>query len=83
MLVRFSGYPYHEFSSVIGVIEYLSDFPVGDSLFFVKVHFPDGLTTNYGQVLPPANGMEGEAEIITQDMRLLKRVYNNLTKELR
>ncbi|MEO9886568.1 MAG: HlyD family efflux transporter periplasmic adaptor subunit [Balneola sp.] len=82
VLVRFSGYPYHEFGSVVGVIEYLSEFPVGDSLFFAKVHFPDGLKTNYGQMLPPANGMKGQAEIITQDMRLLERVYNNLTKEL-
>jgi len=27
--------------------------------------------------------MTGQAEIITQDMRLLERVYNNITKELR
>lgn len=83
VLVRFSSYPYHEFGSVIGTIEYLSKFPVGDSLFFAKVHFPNGLKTNYGKSLSPTNGMKGQAEIITQDMRLLERVYNNLTKELR
>lgn len=83
VLVRFSGYPYHEFGSVSGTIEYLSEFPVGDSLFFARVHFRDGLQTNYGKTLPPANGMRAQAEIITRDMRLLSRVYNNLTKELR
>ncbi|GAB5408260.1 MAG: HlyD family efflux transporter periplasmic adaptor subunit [Balneolaceae bacterium] len=83
VLVRFSGYPYHEFGSVMGLIEYLSEFPVGDNLFFAKVRFPNGLETNYGKNLPPVNGMEGQVEIITQDMRLLERVYNNLTKELR
>lgn len=81
--VRFSGYPYHEFGSVYGEVEYFSEFPVRDSLFFARVDFPDGLVTNYGREIPPRNGMTGQAEIITQDMRLLERVYNNMTRELR
>lgn len=83
VLVRFCGYPYSEFGSVAGNIGYLSDIPVRDSLFFAKVEFPTGLSTNYGFELTPKNGMTGTAEIITQDMRLITRVYNNLTKELR
>lgn len=83
VMIKFSAYPYQEFGSVTGEIEFLSDFPVEDNLFFAKVRFPEGLTTNYGQQLPPANGMSGQAEIITKDMRLLERIYNNLTKELR
>lgn len=83
VMVRFSGYPYQEYGSVYGEVEYFSDFPVRDSLFFAKVTFPDGLQTSYGQTIPPRNGMLGQAEIITQDMRLLERVYNNITKELR
>lgn len=83
VLVRFSGYPYHEFGSVYGEVEYFSEFPVRDSLFLAKVHFPDGLLTSYGHKIPPRNGMTGQAEIITKDMRLLQRVYNNITKELR
>ncbi len=83
VMVRFNGYPYHEFGSVYGEVEYFSEFPVRDSLFFAKVHFPDGLLTSYGHEIPPGNGITGQAEIITQDMRLLERVYNNITKELR
>lgn len=83
VMVRFSGYPYHEFGSVYGEVEYFSDFPVRDSLFFAKVHFPEGLLTSYGHEIPPRNGMTGQAEIITQELRLLERVYNNITKELR
>jgi HlyD family secretion protein len=83
VLVRFSGYPYSEFGSVTGTIGYLSDIPVRDSLFFAKVEFPEGLNTNYGYKLTPKDGMTGSAEIITQDMRLITRVYNNLTKEMR
>jgi len=63
--------------------EYISEIPVRDSLFFARVEFPSGLVTNYGREIPPRNGMTGQAEIITRDMRLLQRVYNNITKELR
>lgn len=81
--VRFTGYPYHEYGSVFGEVNYFSDFPVQDSLFFAKVNFPDGLVTNHGREITPRNGMTAQAEIITQDMRLLERVVNNITKELR
>lgn len=83
VLVRFSGYPDQEFGSVTGNIDYLSDFPVRDSVFLGKVSFPNGLTTNYGYELPPVNGMRGQAEIITQDMKLLERFYNNIARQLR
>lgn len=83
VLIKFNGYPYSEYGSVTGKVEYLSLLPVKDSLFFAKVAFPSQLNTNYGHALPPVNGMTGQAEIITHDMRLLERIYNNLTKELR
>ncbi|GAA5521059.1 HlyD family secretion protein [Aliifodinibius salicampi] len=82
VLVRFSGYPDQEFGTVTGEINYLSDIPVRDSVFIGKVNFPQGLTTNYGQELPPRDAMMGQAEIITQDMRLLERFYNNISKQL-
>ena len=56
VLVRFSGYPYQEYGSVYGEVEYFSDFPVRDSLFFAKVAFPDGLQTSYGQSYRPETG---------------------------
>lgn len=83
VLVLFSGYPDHEFGSVTGEIDYLSEFPVRDSVFMAKVNFPNKFTTNYGQHITPVDGMTGQAEIITQDMRFVERIYNNLTKRLR
>lgn len=83
VLIRFNGYPAREFGTVEGRISYFSEFPVKDSLFVAKVSFPDGLTTNYGQQIPPTNGMTGKAEIILQDMRLLERFYNNIAEQVR
>ena len=83
VLVRFSGYPYQEFGSVEGRLDYLSAVPVRDSVFVGKVSFPEGFTTNYGKTLSPRNGLMGNAQIITQDMTLLERFYNNIAKQIR
>src|SRR5699024_9339220 len=82
VLVRFSGYPSKEYGTVTGKIAYLSEFPVRDSSFIAKVNFPNGLMTNYGRKLPPTNGMTGQAEIVTQDMRLIERFYNNIAEQI-
>jgi len=83
VLVRFSGYPYQEFGSVEGRLDYLSAMPVRDSIFVGKVSFPKGFTTNYGKKLSPRNGLMGQAQIITEDMTLLERFYNNIAKQIR
>lgn len=83
VLVRLSGYPYQEFGSVEGRLDYLSDVPVRDSIFVGKVSFPKGFTTNYGKTLSPRNGLMGNAQIITEDMTLLERFYNNIAKQIR
>ncbi len=82
VLVRFNSYPHHEYGTVDGRLSYVSNIPVRDSVFVGKVEFPDGLVTNYGRQLTPRNGMTGQAEIITQDMRLMERIINNMVKEL-
>jgi len=41
----------------------------------VEVSFPEGLTTNYGNTLPFTQEMQGTAEIITEDIRLLERFF--------
>lgn len=83
VLVRLSGYPYHEYGSLEGRIDYLSEFPMGEGVFLGKVSFPDGFVTSYGRPVQPRGGMSGQAEIITEPMRLIERVYNNMTRELR
>ncbi|MEX2601471.1 MAG: HlyD family efflux transporter periplasmic adaptor subunit, partial [Balneolaceae bacterium] len=83
VLVRLSGYPYHEYGTLEGRIDYLSEVPVGEEVFLGKVSFPGGFVTSYGRSVRPRGGMTGQAEIITDDMRLLERVYNNMRGQLR
>lgn len=80
VIVRFDAYPGHEFGSVEGRIEYISDIAIRDTLVFAKVRFPNGLETTYGYELSPRNGLMGTAEVITEDARLLERIYNKIAK---
>jgi HlyD family secretion protein len=82
VLVRFSGYPYREFGSVPGRISYISGIPINDSSYVAKVHFPKGLTTDYGNKIHPEDGMRGQARIITKDRRLLERLYDNIAGQM-
>jgi len=76
--VKFSAYPYPEFGMVNGTISYISEVPIHDSIFMSKVEFRNGLKTNFGKVIKPRLGMTAQAEIITDDRRLIERFFKNI-----
>jgi hypothetical protein len=81
VLLKFQAYPHGQFGSVTGKIEYINPTPA-DSGYLAKVIFPRGLTTNYGKTLPYQFGLFAQADIITENMRLLERFYYNIRKQL-
>jgi HlyD family secretion protein len=82
VLLKFQAYPYEQYGSVIGKIEYINSTP-SDSGYLAKVSMPYGFVTNYKKPLQFKNGLTAQAEIITENMRLLERFYNNLTKQIK
>lgn len=81
--VKFHNYPYMEFGMVIGKIEKISLVP-DEKNYLAEVTFPEGLVSNYRRSLPMLREMTGSAEIITEDMRLIQRIFypiKSLTKE--
>lgn len=75
--VKFDNYPYMEFGLVRGIVKNVSLVPE-DSFYMVEVEFPAGLVTNYGNQLQMQNQLTGQAEIITEDLRLIQRFFNPL-----
>ena len=71
--IKFSNYPYMEFGMVSGRI-YSISLVTSDNLYSVLVRFNEGLKTNYGIVLDFKQDIQGIAEIITDDKRLLERI---------
>lgn len=78
VLVKFVGYPFAEFGAVRGRIESIAEVPVRDSVFLAKVALPHGLTTTYGKTLSYKTGMTASAEILTDNTRLLEKLFYNL-----
>ncbi len=80
--VRLNGYPYMEFGVLRGQIRSLSAVPEqiqtqsGTAIAYTaEVAFPDGMTTSYKRELPMIQRMDGTAEIITEDMRLIEHFF--------
>lgn len=82
VIVKFDSYPFQEFGTVKGKISYIGDIPK-DSATLVRVVFPEGLVTNSHKNLPYKFGMKANAEIITEDMRLIERFFYDIRKSLK
>ncbi len=73
--IRFEDYPYLEYGMVRGIVDNISRVPQ-DNYYTVEVRLPDGLTTFYGMNIGYSQNMHGQAEILTDKMRLLQRIFN-------
>ena len=77
--VRFLNFPDTEYGIVRGVVSNISVVPSGDA-YTLEVAFSNGLMTSYGKELPFYHEMHATAEIITEDLRLLERLFMPLKK---
>lgn len=73
--IKLSGYPYLEYGMVRGKVKSISLVPAGDS-YVIEIELPDGLSTLYGKNLEFTQSMQGTAEIITENIRLLQKLIN-------
>ena len=73
--IKLSGYPYLEYGMVRGIVKSKSLVPSGDS-YIIEIELPDGLSTLYGTKLDFTQNMQGTAEIITENIRLLQKIVN-------
>lgn len=77
--LRFDAYPYNEVGSVEGTLEYISKVPT-DSGFLATIKLDRGMITNNHYLIPYKSGLKMDALIITENMRLLKRLFYNIIK---
>jgi HlyD family secretion protein len=80
--IKFSNFPYMEYGMVEGKISSISLAPA-ENYYKVKVDLTNGLTTNYGTVLPFSQEMMGTAEIITDDLSVFLRIMNPVKSMLK
>jgi multidrug efflux pump subunit AcrA (membrane-fusion protein) len=82
VLLKFPAYPFQEYGSLKGKIDFISNIST-DSGYLAKVVLPQGLTTDYNKQVQFRDGLLAQGEIITKDMRLLQRFYQNIIKQVK
>ncbi len=82
VLLKFPSYPFEEYGSVKGVVDFISNIPT-DSGYLAKVTLPQNLHTNYKKQVQYREGLQAKGDIITKNMRLLERFYYNLKKSIK
>ena len=77
VLISMNSYPYEEYGKVEGKILMITDVPYRDSTYISRVQlFLKGENTGIRLKI----GMTGDAEIITEDASLLKRLGRNISR---
>jgi multidrug efflux pump subunit AcrA (membrane-fusion protein) len=79
VLVKVTSYPYQEFGIVRATVQQIAELPK-DSLYTVKVNFPNQLKTDSQYEIPFKNGMTATAEIVTEELSLLDRFFSEVRR---
>jgi HlyD family secretion protein len=78
--VHFNSFPDNVYGMVVGKVNRISLIPTKDGKYIVEVKFPKGLTTSYHKKLPLSQEMTANADIITDDLRLLEQFIQPMKK---
>jgi hypothetical protein len=74
VFIRLDNYPGEQFGLLKGRIAAMSPVPLG-ARYTVEVALPDGLVTTFGQHLVYQQEMQGQAEIVVEDLRVIDRIF--------
>jgi hypothetical protein len=77
--IKLSGYPESQYGVILGSIHEISQIP-NEDYYLVRVNLNNGLKTTFSKELSFKQNIEGTAEIITEDLRLIERFLYTLTK---
>ena len=80
--ILLDSYPYIEYGPLIGRVESISSLPHLDT-YMLQVSLTDGLVTTFNKKIEFKHEMTGTAEIVTEDIRLIQRIFFQVTRSLR
>jgi HlyD family secretion protein len=77
--ISLNGFPYEEFGMIKGEVSGISGI-ARENNYMVRISLPNGLHTTYGKSLAFSQEMQGNAQIITEDLRLIERFFYQFKK---
>lgn len=82
VLIKLDNYRFQEYGIIEGRVQNISMSPDDKGNYYVDVILPKGLRTSYNKTLPFDKELRGNAEIVTQDLRLIERFFYQMRKLL-
>ena len=83
VLIKLDNYQYQEYGIIEGKVQHIAFTPDEDGNYYVEVILPKGLKTSYGKQLTFDKELKGNAEIVTEELRLIERLFYQMRKLLR
>ncbi|KAB8153352.1 HlyD family efflux transporter periplasmic adaptor subunit [Kordia sp. TARA_039_SRF] len=71
--IRLANFPFAEFGVIEGLVARISSSTNKEGFYIIDVKLDSGLVTSYNKKVAFKQEMQGSAEIITEDLRLLQR----------
>lgn len=79
--LTFPSHPSAEYGSVTGTVIFVSPIAT-DSGYITRIGLPGRLITNYNKEIHVSEGLQAEGEIITGEVRLLGKIWDNIIKQV-
>lgn len=77
--IRLDNFPSAEYGQLKGVVQSISAIPNEDK-YLIKVGLTNGLMSTYNKKLIYSPEMTGQADIVTEDLRIVERIFNQFRK---
>lgn len=82
VLIKLDNYRFQEYGIVEGKVQNISLAPDDKGNYYVDVVLPNALMTSYHKTLTFDKELKGNAEIVTQDLRLIERFFYQIRELL-
>lgn len=78
-IIKLENYPSTEFGVIIGIVKNISSIPK-QSNYSVEIQLQQPLKTNLGKEIEFKDETQGTVEIVTEDLRLIERIFYQIRK---
>ncbi len=82
ILIKLASYPYQEYGQIESRVDAISLVP-RENMYTVETQLPNPLVTSFNKTLNFDQEMQGKAEIVTEDLRLIERFFYQILKILK
>ena len=76
--ISLENFPKNEYGVLNGTIAHISALPDEEGNYAIRVALPESMITSYNKAIPFRQEMVGSASIITEDLRLIERLFYDL-----